>query len=638
MRKILFTYILIIICSQINAYEKRDLLQKELAGIELNSVLVKNQDWVKYPDYKDRQAWNDLFNEDKIYYIKNGEKYLEYEWKVVKATDYLEFTRSGNRAEMENRFNSNLNAISSLFIAELAEGKGRFTDQLINGVFHVCEMTTWSISAHLSLQRTKGSFPDHKDHVIELVSGDIGSMFSWIYYFLHNEFDKVSPLMSERLYTEIDRRILTPYLNDTRFWWMATDVNEVDGGFVNNWNPWCNSNVLQCFLLLEKDETRLVKGVYKSLVSVDKFINYTNDDGACEEGPSYWGHAAGKLYDYLQLLYDATDGKVSVFSEPIIKNMSEYIARSYVGNGWVVNFADASAKGDFNYWLIYRFGKMVQSAEMESFASYLKKNYPQKISVKRDMFRALADLSSDGEISISNTELIRNPFTWYPQTGFCYINDQNIFFAAKGGYNDESHNHNDIGTFSLYVDSDPFLIDVGVGTYTKKTFSSERYTIWTMQSNFHNLPEINGFQQQYGKSYKSNNAKADKNKKSFSLDIAKAYPSEAGIRSWTRSYKIKNNTLYIDDDFDISRPKENNILHFMTWGDVDISEKGKVVISVNGKKVEMIYDKNDFEPELEKIELDDHRLSNIWGNNIYRIILKASRLKEKGKYSVIIKC
>lgn len=29
----------------------------------------------------------------------------------------------------------------------------------------------------------------------------------------------------------------------------------------------------------------------------------------------------------------------------MIKNMGEYISRSYVGKGWVVNFADASAKG-----------------------------------------------------------------------------------------------------------------------------------------------------------------------------------------------------------------------------------------------------------------------------------------------------
>ena len=36
------------------------------------------------------------------------------------------------------------------------------------------------------------------------------------------------------------------------------------------------------------------------------------------------------------------------------------------------------------------------------------------------------------------------------------------------------------------------------GTYTKQTFGKDRYTIWTMQSNYHNLPMINGVPQKFG--------------------------------------------------------------------------------------------------------------------------------------------
>ena len=39
-----------------------------------------------------------------------------------------------------------------------------------------------------------------------------------------------------------------------------------------------------------------------------------------------------------------------------------------------------------------------------------------------------------------------------------------MFVAAKGGFNNESHNHNDVGTFSLYVNTIPVIIDAGVGT------------------------------------------------------------------------------------------------------------------------------------------------------------------------------
>ena len=48
----------------------------------------------------------------------------------------------------------------------------------------------------------------------------------------------------------------------------------------------------------------------------------------------------------------------------------------------------------------------------------------------------------------------------------------------------------------LYVDGKPVIIDVGSGTYTSKTFSSDRFKLWYNSSAYHNLPLINGFQQE----------------------------------------------------------------------------------------------------------------------------------------------
>ncbi len=73
--------------------------------------------------------------------------------------------------------------------------------------------------------------------------------------------------------------------------------------------------------------------------------------------------------------------------------------------------------------------------------------------------------------------------------------EEGFFLACKGGHNAESHNHNDIGSFIVYCDGMPILINPGVEFYTAKTFSAARYEIWTMQSSYHNLPEINGFMQ-----------------------------------------------------------------------------------------------------------------------------------------------
>lgn len=621
---------------QAQAYTERNLLQNEATIAHLKEVLLLNQSWVSYPDYTDRAGWDKLLASHKNEFIKAGEKQLNYNWRVVKATDYLEFERSGNRNIMQDPFGDNNGAIAALMMAELAEGKGRFIDQLINGVFHSCEITSWVLSAHLSAQYSKRSLPDYKEHVIDLTSGDMGSMLSWVYYFFQTEFDKVNPVIAERLRVELQERILDTYMNVDRFWWMA--INYKPGSLVNNWNPWCNSNVLQCFLLLEKDPEVLAKAVYRSMVSVDKFINYTHSDGACEEGPSYWGHAAGKMYDYLQVLYDGTGGKISLFDEPIIKNMGEYISRSYVGDGWVVNFADASAKGGGDGTVIYRYGKAVNSLEMQQYAAYLEnKKAKKKLSSSRDIFRTLQTILYTNEMETVVPNHQSPAYTWYPETEFCYMGSADgLFFAAKGGYNNESHNHNDAGTFSLYLNSTPMLIDAGVGTYTRQTFSSERYNIWTMQSNYHNLPMINGVPQAFGRKYKATEVLFDAKKKTFSANIATAYPEAACVDQWTRSYTLKKNKLNISDRFALNKEVAPNQINFLTWGDVDMSVSGKIKITVKGECVQLLYDAKLFTPSIETVVLNDSRLSNVWGDEIYRLSFQAKKTIKKGSYSFVV--
>ena len=631
----IITFILLSLCvSKVSAYAERNLLEQMTNPNLLKSALVLNQKWVTYPDYTDRVGWDKLFGATKSEYIKRGEQQLNYEWKVVKAMDYIEFERSGSRQVMETPFGDNNLAMTDLLMAELAEGKGRFIPQLINGVFHTCEMTSWALSAHLITQKIHRSLPDHREQLIDLTSGDLSSMLSWTYYLLHNEFDKVNPSIAVRLRYELEKRTIEPYMNDANYyWWQAFRATPTT--MVNNWNPWCNSNVLQCLMLLENDPEKLAAGVYRTMQSVDRFLNYVHSDGACEEGPSYWGHAGGKLFDYLDLLSTITAGKVSLLGHPMVKNIGEYISRSYIGDGWVVNFADASAKGGGDAPLIYRFGKAVGSNEMIHFAALMN---DRKLPRNRDFYRTMQTLLIREELEATTPDHITPLQIWYPETEFCYMkNKSGMFFAAKGGYNDESHNHNDAGSFSVWINNSPILIDAGVGTYTRQTFSSERYSIWTMQSNYHNLPMINGVAQQNGRNYKATQVKFDSKKKKFSADIATAYPESAKVKNWTRSYVLKGDKLQINDTFELGEAVEKNIIHFMTWGDVDSSVPGKVIISVNGQRALLTYNPAQFDTALEEIPLTDKRLSDMWGKQIYRLILKAKAITKTGDYTYSIK-
>lgn len=611
------------------SYTNRNLLESRIPQAQIAQALVMNQQWVSFPAYTDRDGWNLLLGENKEKLIQNGEAMLHYKWQVVRATDYLEFERTGNRQVMEKPFDQNNQAIAKLLMAELAEGKGRFTDQLINGVFHSCEMTSWALAAHLITQPTHRSLPTDYQ-LIDLTAGDMGNLLSWTYYFMHEAFDKVNPEISRRLYNELNKRIMEPYLNNDSFWWMALNYK---GQMVNNWNPWCNSNALMTFMLLENNRDVLAKAVFRSMKSVDKFLNYVHADGACEEGPSYWGHATGKLLDYLELLNDITGGKINLFNEQQIKNMVEYISRSYVGNGWVVNFADASAKGGEDPYLIFRYGKAVNSNELTHFAAYLCQQKKTRPWSGRDVYRTLKALTVSKELQKETPSHNVPDYTWYPETEFYYRKNAKAFLAAKGGYNDESHNHNDAGTFSLWITDTPIIIDAGVGTYTRQTFSSERYKIWTMQSNYHNLPLINGQPQKYGRKYKATQVTADKNK--FTANIAQAYGNEAQVGSWFRSYQLRNYQLVINDKFTLKQAQQPNVINFMTWGNVELGD-GKITIQKGAVKATLNYDRKLFKPTVETIPLTDPRLSNVWGKALYRISLTTTTITSNGNYTYTI--
>lgn len=634
MKHLLLILVAALCAASASAYTERNIIASRTSRDGLGSMLVADRQWVPYPDYSDRAGWDSLMGDNKEFFIKQGEKLLDYAWPRVNATAYLEYERSGDRKIMENPLDANNNAITALMLAELAEGKGRFTDQIINGVYAAAEMTSWALSAHIPA-RVKRSIQPHDIPVIDLVAGDMGNIYAWVHYFMHDEFDKINPEISRRLRHELKTRVLDPFLDYDSWWWDGS--RRYNGRMLNNWSPWCLSNVLLTAMLVEDDPERYTDIAWYTVLGVDKFLNYIHGDGACEEGPSYWGHAAGKTLDYIDMLALATGGRLDVSDDKLIRDMGEYIARSYVGNGWVVNFADASAKNTGDPYLIYRYGKAVDSPSLRSFAALMDKDGSRRPTAGRDLWRTLRNISVSAELKgADSTAYTPEPSTWYPETEFCYLTTpQGLFFASKGGYNDESHNHNDGGTFSLWADSHPIIIDAGVGTYTRQTFSSERYSIWSMQSGWHNLPVINGCEQPYGRKFRSSGVKASKNR--FELDLKDFYPAEAGINSWRRAYEVKGREVKVSDSFDLAEASTPNVINFLTWGDVDVTTPGKVRINAGGHRAELTYDPSRFEASLTDRELPDTRLSNVWGSKITRISLTDRNPSRKGSYKYSIK-
>ncbi len=131
--------------------------------------------------------------------------------------------------------------------------------------------------------------------------------------------------------------------------------------------------------------------------------------------------------------------------------------------------------------------------------------------------------------------------------------------CIKGGHNGESHNHNDVGSLMVYVDGHPLLVDAGNMVYTAKTFSDARYTLWNCRSMYHNVPLIGGFEQCAGAEYAARNFRTLLD--GASLDMAGAYPAEAGVLSAIRSALVTPDGVQLRTKSPCKRRKPSRFTH-----------------------------------------------------------------------------
>ena len=235
---------------------------------------------------------------------------------------------------------------------------------------------------------------------------------------------------------------------------------------------------------------------------------------------------------------------------------------------------------------------------------------------------------------------------WLPDTEVAGARDKEgsfmgFFFGAKGGFNAESHNHNDVGSCIMYYNGKPCLIDLGREEYNAKTFSSRRYEIWTMQSGYHNLPVINGTDQMQGEDYKAKNSTFSANAKSavFSTDIAGAYPKEAQVKSWIRSYTLnRGKSFIILDKYELSgKGKRNTSSNLITYCKVSETKPGHLKFEGDGFSLILSYNPKIVTPKIEYIEVTDRSLKRYWPMGVTRVKLEFNNPGLKGEQSVTLK-
>lgn len=612
----------------------------------LEEVLGK-RDFRPLPKYNEREKWNQVALEVREYFLEQKEALLNYEYKSLLASQYLRFSEDGNREAYEEEYFEKRRNLLCLILLELIEGKGDCLGRIIDGVWNICEESSWVIPAHNNHMQCQlmNKLPDvTKKDFIDLFSAETGAVLSWAYYFFKDDMNKVSPLIANRLVYEVDRRVNRPYLQYDNMSWMGLDKKRV-----NNWNPWIVGNCLMTTMLIEGDEDKRKQAVLKSTQILDQFLDqYMREylDGGCDEGTSYWNAAGACLFDSLEMLYQVTSGAISLYQEKLVFNIGEYIAKMHVSKGTFVNFADGSLSVPLSYNQIERFGKRVSSDYMIQFAKAMGQDerLPRISDNGYFTYRTLQDILGFKKDKEKRECIPYKKDIWLENLQvFCARTEETgegLFVVAKGGHNNESHNHNDIGNFIVYEGAEPILIDPGVETYTAKTFSPERYDIWTMQSAYHNLPLINGVMQCAGEQYKAKEVSyfVEDKRTWFSLELKETYEAQAGISKFHRSISLDRVSSSIEIIDEIHTMKEDNAytFNFMTLKEPVFLEEGKVLLfSEKDKKIVLCYPR-ELQGSYETIVLEDNKMKKDWkSDKMYRLQLKiVATCKENFKFTI----
>ena len=505
------------------------------------------------PAARERDAWRALPESARSRLLAAGEAEAARPLAPLPLPLWLDFIRTGQRAPWEDAYLSRRARLCALATAECVEYEGRFLDEIAATAWAICEESAWQLPAHNSYVRDTPQLPlpDTARPLIDLYAAESGALLAALHYLLGPELEAAYPGLATRIEREIRARILTPYLHD-HFWWMGNGDEPMC-----NWTSWCTQNVLLCFFLLPSvsvEERR--DAVRQAAYSLDCFLKDYGPDGCCNEGAQYYRHAGLTLWGALHILSAAAPETFGpLFAEPKIKNIAEYILNVHVDGPYYLNFGDCSPLAGRCGAREYLFAKAVGSPALAALAAadFAADPDPDRLtaqdaSSRVNLWYRLLTAFTEAELRACPAAAPDAPDVWYPSAGVFAARRGGWVLGAKMGSNGDSHNHNDTGSITVYKDGRPFLIDIGVESYTRKTFSPQRYEIWTMQSGWHNLPTFDGIMQLPGAQYAARDIEIGEGR--IAAELAGAYPPIRGLTSYRRTVSVSAAGVSLADETD----------------------------------------------------------------------------------------
>ena len=554
-----------------------------------------------YPRAMQREFWDNIPSEQKAQLIVQGEKAQAQKIPLLELKDYMKFFRNGDRLSYETPFFARRQMLTKLTLAECAEYKGRFLDDIAEVIWQILSEPVWTLPAHQRL--TDYPLPGPEEWMVALFSAETARILTDVLQFLQPELEKEFLPLVNRIKYEVNHRVLEVCERET-FWWYER---------YNNWTVWCCYSIISAAITLWQSEPeRLAKFIDKHIIAMKNFYDSYPEDGGCDEGAAYWMVAAGMLLNGLDILQFRLGGFDSWLAETKLKRMVEFIPRVNLCGKWFMGFSDAeSFFPKFPRGLFLKYAAMVGSTTAAQLALELPEDQ-NNASGNRNIGGFLetiseftADFSPRGNFKRNAVDFWEDLQIWIARQNPGNA-EKGMICTLKGGHNRQSHNHNDLGHFSLWYNNVPVIVDVGRTAYDKTCFSNRRYTLWNLNATGHNAAYFDNHDQGFGAQYK---AELTPENNRIICDLSGAFEADNGISHYSRKVDAQweNNRIIISEKAEFEGRKNLTINFYTPIAPEKISSNklhiGDVELSFSG--IEFIH--------AEKSEKLDAKLTGLWG-------------------------
>lgn len=526
-----------------------------------------------------------------------GEELAKEPITSLKYSHYRQYDETGKRGGETNRayltHRGRLNTFAIL--AMLYPNEPEYIKQLEDTIWVICDEYTWSDTAHLMPMGTDVRVPkaryDEKGlitnssythtHQLDLFACETSFALCEITALLE---ERLAPLVVYRARTECYRRMLDPYLDLTGLWKWEKKTN--------NWAAVCGGSIGMTAMYLVKDPSVLTPLLLRIIAVMDAYIGDLPDDGACTEGPSYWRYGMSFFSGFADTLRKRTAGKINLFGYDKVRRIAEFKQKTYMTGNHVVSFSDSSININFRLGLSVFLSNeydTVRVPDIKYISPPVQKGGPFRWCTDyRDLYWA-KDFDFVQKAPDAKKVYLFDKAEQFVATvesgGSTYC------FAVKGGYNEQPHNHNDVGSIIYHIDGDTFLAELGRGQYTKAySLIETRYDFLCNGSHGHSLPIVNGCYQQPGREHKCTLFEVVENENSYDvrLGMEQAYGLPY-LKSLTRDISFsKDGVLTLADTCEADVPI-SFASRFVSLNPI-VVESGRVFIHGDNSSVEMVYD------------------------------------------------